>query len=61
MHDRADPLLGDERGDQRLVGDVALVEGHVRRAPPRLPVDRSSITATGQPASSRASTAWLPI
>ena len=34
MHDRADPMLGDQPRDQRLVGDVALGEGRARRAPP---------------------------
>jgi hypothetical protein len=54
-------LLPDEAGDQRLVGDVALDERRSSGTAQRKPVTEIVDHRTGQPASSSASTAWLPI
>jgi hypothetical protein len=67
-HDRAAkwmiapmPCSAISRPTSCLVGDVALREHRAFRHRPAKAGDELSITTTGQPASSSASTAWLPI
>ena len=62
MDDGVDVVLFDQRGDQRLVADVADDRQHrLAAAPSAKPVDRLSSTTTRSPASTSSCTVWLPI
>ena len=60
------PFYQGSVADSALVQRIFAEQGiraimHFAGSMRRVPVDRSSITATGQPASASASIAWLPI
>jgi hypothetical protein len=61
MHDRGDPVVREQAFHRGRVADVDLDQRHALRHASRRPLERLSATTTGQPASWRARTAWLPM
>ena len=61
MRDGLDAVLADRPRDQVLIAHVAGDERRLGGQAQAKPVDRLSSTTTSSPASSRASTMWLPI